>query len=562
DTVTITRDAAPTTANAGTDQTVSGTTATLSGNIPTVGTGLWSLVSGTGTITVPASPGSGVTGLGVGPNIFRWTITNASCPPSSDDVTIKRKEPTTSLLSSSVNPSIEGESVTFEDSVSGSVPDGGTVQFIDNGANMGSPVTIDVNGVATFALSTLMVGSHAITAFYGGTSNFDSSTSNAITQIVGAAVTYRSFRPDSIALSKDNKGKLGKLVARKPDKTYFMATIQIDNDNIDGLHMEFGLPIDTTYRYSGFASTQGLLVGKNRSIGTDSSKFYGWLLSPKYGDALKTLRDKTGLHSGYARGFDKFTSNFKPLVKGQKSLPPAKHNNKLLADMVALRLNIAASALGITPVGFGELRYNDGTGNPLNDYMVREIAAIADSVMMGYYQGGVHHFADTSFFRQIDETVQRINSSFEGVLDTFKFADTLRLKGTRQLGDVSFLHPNPVAMPARITPVFLDFDPEPDVYTLYQNYPNPFNPTTTIEFSLPYASFVTVTIYNMLGQEVGTLLDHEQMDDGRQSVDFDASQLASGVYFYRLIAEQVVEDPDATAPGDRFTSVKKMLFVK
>jgi hypothetical protein len=87
---TVTVNQPPTTSNAGPDQSVCGSTATLAGNTPTVGTGTWSLVSGTGTITSPNSPNSTVTGLGVGPNVFRWTITNSPCPASTDDVTITR----------------------------------------------------------------------------------------------------------------------------------------------------------------------------------------------------------------------------------------------------------------------------------------------------------------------------------------------------------------------------------------------------------------------------------------------------------------------------------------
>ncbi len=87
-TVTITSTGGPTTSVAGTSQTVCGTTATLAGNTPTTGTGLWTLVSGAGTITTPSSPTSGITGLGVGATVFQWTITSAPCPPSTSTVTI------------------------------------------------------------------------------------------------------------------------------------------------------------------------------------------------------------------------------------------------------------------------------------------------------------------------------------------------------------------------------------------------------------------------------------------------------------------------------------------
>ena len=89
DDVNITLDKAPTTANAGSDQNLCNTTiATLAGNVPSVGTGNWSVVSGTATITTPSSATSGVTGLTAGTATLRWTISNGSCTASTDDVDI------------------------------------------------------------------------------------------------------------------------------------------------------------------------------------------------------------------------------------------------------------------------------------------------------------------------------------------------------------------------------------------------------------------------------------------------------------------------------------------
>nr|MCU0430297.1 family 16 glycosylhydrolase [Cytophagaceae bacterium] len=90
DDVVITRNAAPTAANAGADQTVCATTATLAGNAPAVGTGTWSVVSGTATITTPTSPTSGLTAIGAGAVTLRWTVSNAPCVASTDDVVITR----------------------------------------------------------------------------------------------------------------------------------------------------------------------------------------------------------------------------------------------------------------------------------------------------------------------------------------------------------------------------------------------------------------------------------------------------------------------------------------
>ena len=77
-------------------------------------------------------------------------------------------------------------------------------------------------------------------------------------------------------------------------------------------------------------------------------------------------------------------------------------------------------------------------------------------------------------------------------------------------------------------------------YTLKQNYPNPFNPVTNIEFSIPKSEFVTLKIYNILGEEVTTLVS-EKLAAGQYKYDWDASNLASGVYLYRISAGSFIQ---------------------
>ena len=101
----------------------------------------------------------------------------------------------------------------------------------------------------------------------------------------------------------------------------------------------------------------------------------------------------------------------------------------------------------------------------------------------------------------------------------------------------------------------------PAAFGLNQNYPNPFNPTTKIEFDLPVTARVTLEIYNALGQAAAKLIDHEIMDDGRREIEFNASGLSSGVYFYRIVAERISNDKSTTS-ADRFMSTKKMILVK
>jgi ELWxxDGT repeat protein len=80
----------------------------------------------------------------------------------------------------------------------------------------------------------------------------------------------------------------------------------------------------------------------------------------------------------------------------------------------------------------------------------------------------------------------------------------------------------------------------PTAYTLQQNYPNPFNPTTVISFSVPQSVFVTLKVYDLLGKEKATLVN-EDKPVGNYSVNFDASNLSSGVYFYQLRTGSSVE---------------------
>ena len=91
-------------------------------------------------------------------------------------------------------------------------------------------------------------------------------------------------------------------------------------------------------------------------------------------------------------------------------------------------------------------------------------------------------------------------------------------------------------------------DELPQSFTLSQNYPNPFNPTTKIEFAIPKSENVTLKVFNILGQQVATLVN-QHMDAGTYKVDFDASKLSSGLYIYRIEA-------------GTFNSSRKMMLVK
>ena len=88
----------------------------------------------------------------------------------------------------------------------------------------------------------------------------------------------------------------------------------------------------------------------------------------------------------------------------------------------------------------------------------------------------------------------------------------------------------------------------PSTYKLSQNYPNPFNPTTNIDFSISKAGFVNIKVFDILGREITTLVS-QQMNPGNYNYRFDARNLSSGLYFYKL----EVND---------FSDIKKLSLIK
>ena len=179
-TVTLTGVTPPTTSAAGSNQSVCGTTATLAGNAPTTGTGTWTLVSGTGTITTPSSPTSGVTGLGVGANVFQWSIANAPCTPSTSTVTITGvTAPTASAAGS--NQTVCGTTATL----AGNTPTSGTGTWtMVSGAG-----TITAPSSPTSGITGLGVGANV---FQWTISNAPCASSSSSVTITGVATPTTS----------------------------------------------------------------------------------------------------------------------------------------------------------------------------------------------------------------------------------------------------------------------------------------------------------------------------------------------------------------------------------
>lgn len=131
----------------------------------------------------------------------------------------------------------------------------------------------------------------------------------------------------------------------------------------------------------------------------------------------------------------------------------------------------------------------------------------------------------------------------------FRTSDTSNTWGILELRNLTGIDGlNRFAIDTSLVTQIEDLKQNPENFFLYQNYPNPFNPLTTIRFSVPERGQVSLIVFNSLGQEIQTLVNEDKII-GSYEVLFNASNLPSGVYFYRLQVGSFVE-------------TKKMSFLK
>jgi hypothetical protein len=353
---------------------------------------------------------------------------------------------------------------------------------------------------------------------------------------------------DSVIIS----GRSYKPQSQKISRLWFDPAIIPPQMNLLPLveHLEYPMPNlanvrEDAFRRGAFSATNGLIAGIPRP---DAPKLYGWVRVTTPTNLYRSFIYH-GLHTGTPRGFDTF-NNLRPFVKEQRTLTPLQQNNRLFADLLTLKFNIAVSARGITEPGFGELRYVQ-SGNPYSLMLIKEIASKADSLM-------TYFIINPGVYDTLDRTIQLLNTSFSGPMDTLGWwIDSLKIKGVRPLLSVPYLQVSGIP-PERTSPVVNNEWMMPDKFALLQNYPNPFNPTTTISFTIASPGLVTLKVYNILGQEVQTLLQQEDMDQGFQEIEFNGDNLGTGVYFYRL----TVETTDDAGVVRTYHDIRKMLLLK
>lgn len=173
------------------------------------------------------------------------------------------------------------------------------------------------------------------------------------------------------------------------------------------------------------------------------------------------------------------------------------------------------------------------------------------------------------FFQKVDnQTIDAAVSktsqprvSGTGTIASFGFSSSVDQTVTFSLQNVTATNSNGSTILLDVSPASVLVDVKennllPSEFSLEQNYPNPFNPSTSIRYDIPSKSFVTLKIFNTLGEEIKSLVN-ENKSAGSYEVKFDGSNLSSGVYFYRITAGN-----PSLRSGQGFTQTKKLLLLK
>jgi hypothetical protein len=157
-----------------------------------------------------------------------------------------------------------------------------------------------------------------------------------------------------------------------------------------------------------------------------------------------------------------------------------------------------------------------------------------------------HHSYEVYYIKQNELSLAGINSVYYGtsMFDItndgkeeilISLDQIIDLPGDDQIRTFTYIY-----KPDKTSGIINTSENIPNEIDVFQNYPNPFNPRTTITYQVPEISFVTLKIYDVLGNRIATLINEEK-PAGSYEVEFDASSLSSGIYFYKLQSGSFVE---------------------
>ena len=205
--------------------------------------------------------------------------------------------------------------------------------------------------------------------------------------------------------------------------------------------------------------------------------------------------------------------------------------------------NISIILLLLLNENFGQSVYEVTPGTKGNEINIT-IANVSETNLATYVNLILTKKSSSIIFSKEEATIELIEAKAEADAK-FKF-DVNRNAPINKKDTIDFTISNLDGI--MMTKQFIFSYTGPKEFKLEQNFPNPFNPTTTIQYQLPQDAKVTLKVYDILGSEVATLVNEEQ-EAGYKEVKFNAINIASGMYVYRLQAGEYV-------------SIKKMLMIK
>jgi hypothetical protein len=417
--------------------------------------------------------------------------------------------------------------------------------------------TTNANGNYVFA--NLFAGSYTLSeeSKSGWIQSYPSSGTHSVTLSVGENLTGKDF---------GNYLDTLKFRTFKADTSLASKTVKLSYTKSGALKYLPNARTAVEHVFKKIGKTGATFIGIPQ--GKDSAKYYAWVHYKSATDLGKLYTSPHGLVVNLAFPLDSLRNMLTGRNAGKKlaklvKVDRKKYNNVALEQGAALKLNLLASLYEVTPKGFGSLVLDTPftfVGTQLQGKTLWQIDSLFDTTMTFFKRKGMTNI--TEYERLYDLSVyifKRINDAFYTKVDTANVvlnkndvivnrnAYAITLKGTKTATEVSILKRS-------AGKTFADFSPinngvEPTSFALLQNYPNPFNPSTAISFQLSAVSNVALKVYDVLGREVATLIHNREMDEGMHEVQFDASGLTSGVYFYRLQAGE-------------FSATKKLLLMK
>ncbi len=216
---------------------------------------------------------------------------------------------------------------------------------------------------------------------------------------------------------------------------------------------------------------------------------------------------------------------------------------KQLKGEIKMKIKIILTALLLTAIAIGQNTYEVTPGTKGNEIKLT-VANISETNPAGNVTVAVTKKSSLLNFSKETETIELIEAKAETEA-SFKF-DINRNAPVNKKDTIDFMITD--INGTSLLKSFIFNYTAPKEFRLEQNYPNPFNPTTTIQYQLAADSKVTLKVYDILGSEVATLINEDQ-EAGYKEVKFNASNLASGMYIYRITAGSYV-------------STKKLMLLK